>query len=68
MKKLRTLGKVYMGRLPRNGSQSLEDYFRKVLSPYENRTGLILWWPKLQPHDLPAAIDTWHKVQDQIFN
>jgi len=68
MKKLRTLGKIYIGGPPRDGAGSLEDYFRRVLSPYENRAGLVLWCPRLDQHEEDAAMDTWHRAQDNIFN
>ena len=71
MKKLARLGVVHIGTLPRGREEPLEDYFRRALSPYESRTGLIFGgtWesPWLRDGERRRAMDTWHRVQDEVF-
>ena len=67
MKRLNSLGLVHIGSVPRENGQSLEDYFRTALSPYEKRCGMIFQGPSLRKGEHEKAMDVWHKVQDEVF-
>ena len=53
--------------LPRAEGETVADYFRRVLSPYPTRTGLIFEGPYLQPAEVDGAVDLWRKVQDEKY-
>lgn len=71
MKRLRELGLVHIGTLPRQPPETLEDYFRRALSVYTARSGLILggmWQPPvLRAGEHRIALEMWHRVQDAVF-
>ena len=71
MNKLARLGLVHIGTLPRADGESLDDYFRRALSPYEGRSGLLfggMWQgPVLRDGEHDRAMDTWRRVQDEAF-
>ena len=66
MRKLKALGLVHLGSLPREDDESLEDYFRRALSPYDDRRGMV-FWPELRDGEHDRAQETWHEVQDDVF-
>jgi hypothetical protein len=66
MRKLKDMGLVHLGGLPREDDESLEDYFRRALSPYDDRWGII-FWPELRDGEHDIALATWHAVQDEVF-
>jgi len=57
---------VYLGTLPRRDGEALADYFRRVLSLCDGRRGMI-FNAHVQPAEADAAMDTWRKVQDDLF-
>ena len=57
---------VYLGGLPRQDGESLEDYFRRVLALCDGRRGMI-FSPDLRPEEKPAAMETWHRLQDDVW-
>jgi len=67
MRRLRDLGLCHVGTLPRAEGETVADYFRRVLSPYPTRTGLIFEGPYLQPAEVDGAVDLWRKVQDEKY-
>jgi hypothetical protein len=67
MRRLRDLGLCHVGTLPRAEGETVADYFRRVLSPYPTRTGLIFEGPCLQPGEVDGAVDLWRKVQDEKY-
>jgi hypothetical protein len=71
MKKLARLGVVHVGTLPRPRPEPLEAYFRRALSPYGGRSGLLFGamgeGPWLWEGEEARAMDTWHRVQDEVF-
>jgi len=67
MRKLKALGLVHIGSVPRENGQSLEEYFRMALSPYDRRCGMIFQGPNLRKGEHAKAMDVWHKVQDEVF-
>jgi hypothetical protein len=71
MARLQRLGLVHVGTLPRQDGESLEDYFRRALSCYEDRTGLIfggMWQPPvLRNGEHVRAMDAWRRAQDERF-
>jgi hypothetical protein len=67
MRRLRGLGLCNAGTLPRGQGEPLTDYFRRALSPYTERTGFIFDNPELRPDEFDAAIDTWRRVQDEVY-
>ena len=67
MRRLRELGLCHVGYLPRADGEPLADYFRRVLSPYPTRTGLILDGPSVRPEEAGGAVDLWLKVQDEKY-
>jgi hypothetical protein len=71
MRRLRRLGLVHIGSLPRGAAEPLAEYFRRAVSPYERRTGLIfgtVWeGPWLRPGEAEGAMDLWHRIQDEVF-
>jgi hypothetical protein len=62
MRRLRGLGLCYIGAPPRADGESLEDYFRRVLAVYPDRTGLVLDGPPLRPDETARAADVWREV------
>jgi hypothetical protein len=67
MKKLNACRIVHIGGLPRNDDEDLETYFRRALGPYEDRRGIIFQNPDLLEGEHERAMDTWHRVQDEVF-
>ena len=67
MKRLRALGVVHVGSLPRGEGETVETYFRRMLEPYESRTGLILDGPWIGPEEADGAVETWRRVQDELY-
>jgi hypothetical protein len=67
MRRLRDLGLCHVGTLPRAEGEGLADYFRRALSPYPKRTGMIFDQPHLRPDELLGALDLWRKVQDEVY-
>ncbi|MHC4984271.1 MAG: hypothetical protein ACYTF6_14030 [Planctomycetota bacterium] len=67
MRKLKDLGLVHIGSVPRDDGQDLEDYFRKALSGYDRRCGMIFRHPQLRRGEAERAMDVWHEVQDEVF-
>lgn len=68
MRRLKTLGLVHVGMVPREDDETLEQYFRKALSPYDGRYGMIFQcWDQVRPAEADGAVDVWHKVQDERF-
>lgn len=57
---------VYLGGLPRRDGEELEDYFRRVLGLCDGRRGMILN-AAVKPAERPQAMETWHRVQDELF-
>ncbi len=69
MRRLHALGPVHVGMVLRDASETLEQYFRKALSPYAGRRGLLLQcWDQVRPGEADEAMDVWHKVQDEMFS
>ncbi len=66
MRKLKDLGLVHLGGLPREPGESLFDYLRRALSPYDDRRGTI-FWPELRDGEYETARETWQQVQDERF-
>ncbi|KKT04476.1 MAG: hypothetical protein UV78_C0032G0008 [Parcubacteria group bacterium GW2011_GWA2_43_17] len=67
MRRLKGLGVVYIGWMPRDEGQSLEDYFRMVLSPYDTKGGFVFGWPELTAVEVDLAMDVWHTIQDKYL-
>jgi len=67
MKRLRGLGLVHVGGLPRGEGESRADYFRRALSACEARTGLIFENPSLRPEEADGAVEEWRAVQDEVL-
>ncbi len=57
---------VYLGTLPRADGEPLAGYFRRVLSLCDGRCGMI-FSPQLREDERPAAVETWHAVQDELW-
>jgi len=66
MRRLKDLGLVHLGSLQREDGESLDDYFRRALDPYDDRRGMI-FSPELRDGEADVAQETWHKVQDERF-
>lgn len=66
MRRLKRLGLVHLGSLPRGQGESLADYFRRALRPYDDRSGMI-FWPEIRDDEYDAAMETWQRVQDEVF-
>ncbi|HUU23125.1 MAG TPA: hypothetical protein VM389_11390 [Phycisphaerae bacterium] len=66
MRKLRELHVVHVGTVPRGDGESLADYFRKALSPYEDRCGLLLE-AEIRAPEADSAMAKWRRVQDEKF-
>lgn len=64
IRKVLQRGIAYVGDLPRQDSETLEEYFIRVVSLAPDRTGIIFqtWLPEA---DRQAALTTWHHVQDR---
>jgi uroporphyrinogen-III decarboxylase len=67
MRRLRALGLVHVGTLPRGPGETLEDYFRRVLEPYPERAGLVLDGHDVRPEEADRAVDAWRRVQDDVY-
>jgi len=67
MRRLKNLGLVHIGGVPRNDGESLEEYFRRALSPYDRRCGMIFQHPELKGREADVALEAWHSAQDEIF-
>jgi len=71
MRKLARLGLVHIGSVPRGEGESLAAYFRRALSPYGARRGLLLggMWqgPVLRDGEHERAVEAWHRAQDEVF-
>jgi len=69
--RLRRMGVVHLGGVPREEGEGLREYFRRVLSAYDRRWGLIFggWGgsPDLSADEFDVAMDTWREVQDEVF-
>jgi hypothetical protein len=68
MRRLKALGLVHVGYLAREAGEPLEDYFRRALSPYDSRTGLVFEGPSVRPEEAGRAVETWRRVQDAVFH
>ena len=68
MRRLADLGLVHLGGVLRTDGESLEDYFRKALSPYETRSGMIFIYPELKDGEADACMEVWHRLQEEHFN
>lgn len=66
MRKLKQLGLAHLGGLPRGDGEPLDDYFRRALSPYDDRSGMV-FWAELRADEFDRAMDTWHRVQDEVL-
>ena len=67
MRRLRQLGLCHLGALPRKDAEPLADYFRRILSVYPERTGLVLDGPDIMPDEADAALGLWRKIQDKAY-
>ena len=66
MRRLVDLKLAHLGTLPRQKDESLEEYFRRALSPYDRRAGII-FHPELKDGEADRAMDLWHRLQDERF-
>ena len=57
---------VYLGTLPRGPDEGLTDYFRRVLALCDGRRGMV-FSAQVSGEEAPAAMDTWHAVQDEMW-
>lgn len=67
MRRLRGLGVCNVGTLPRGDGEPLADYFRRVLSPYPERTGIIFDGPAVRPDEVDRAVGLWREIQDEVY-
>jgi Uroporphyrinogen decarboxylase (URO-D) len=67
MKRLNNLGKIFIGTVPRDEGQSLDDYFRKALSSYETTGGLIFCPAELKETEYDSALERWHEISERHF-
>jgi hypothetical protein len=67
MRRLKSLGVVNVGFLPRGEGETLDGYFRRVLSPYDARTGLLFEAYGVRPDEADRAVDVWRRVQNEVF-
>ena len=67
MRRLRALGVVHVGGLPREEGETLEQYFRRALGVYDERKGLI-FHPEVKAGEHDRAMELWHELQDERFN
>ncbi|MFP3937988.1 MAG: hypothetical protein ACLFVW_06565 [Phycisphaerae bacterium] len=72
MRRLKDLGLVHIGTVPREDGESLEDYYARVLSAYDRRWGLIfgMTWgggPELRDGEHGGAVQAWREAQDRYF-
>ncbi len=67
MRKLRALGVTHVGTVPRDGDETLDEYFRRALSPYESRTGMVFQHPGIRDDERERAMDAWREAQDDCF-
>jgi len=67
MRKLRELGPVFIGGLMREPDESLESYFRRALSAYDRKAGLLFTSMHGTPDDPDLIMETWHRLQDERF-
>jgi hypothetical protein len=56
----------YIGGYPRREGESLEDYARRICSLLDGRRGMILSLA-VTDGEKPHAMETWMKVQDEVF-
>lgn len=68
MRKLKRLGLVHLGGLPRRRGEALADYFRRALSPYDGRRGMIFGMGAADGDgEGERVMEAWHGVQDVLF-
>ena len=68
MRKLKRLGVVHLGGLPRGEGEVLADYFRRVLSPYDGRCGMIFSMGAADGDgEGDSVMEAWHRMQDDLF-
>ena len=67
MRRLARLGLCHVGTVPRGEGETLAGYFRRVLSPYPRRTGLVFEGPGLRDGEADRAVDVWREVQDEVY-
>ncbi len=67
MRRLRRLGICHVGTVRRGEGETLQDYFRRALGPYERRAGLIFDGPDLRGGEADRAMGVWGRVQDEHF-
>ena len=54
-------------RLTPAEGEALADYFRRVLALCPPRRGMI-FSPQLRPGEHAEAMDTWHRLQDELWD
>jgi len=68
MRKLKELKLVHIGGFPREAGSTLEEHWRRLLSIYDRRCGLILEGAGLREGEEDGAMDLWHRLQDEMFS
>jgi len=64
MRRLHGLGLCHVGTLSRDDGEPLDAYFRRALSVYPDRTGLIFDGPDLRPGEADRAVALWRDLQE----
>jgi len=65
MEKIIKKNKVYYGTWPINNNESVEEYFKRVLSYLNGKKGNLIFICGNIPKDIPRqqVIDIWHSLQ-----
>ena len=58
MKRLKKLGKVFIGSVPHDEGQSLGDYFLKALRPHDRTGDFMYWMPEIEAAECDHAMET----------
>lgn len=67
LERCRNTGKIYYGVIPKNGNESLEEYFLRLLSASsDDGSSKLLLQYRCSKEQRDQVLDTWTKVCDRI--
>jgi uroporphyrinogen-III decarboxylase len=68
--KIRRKGKFYFGEYPRDKSETIEDYFQKVIETLNGEKRSLIFAPIIyesDPLERKAIVDLWHGLQERLL-
>lgn len=68
--KVREKGKFYFGNWPRGKEETLEEYFRKVITALKGEKRSLIFIPIIyegDPSDRKKIVDLWHSLQEKLL-